>query len=210
MRKILPWLSVLASQIENYLWHIVQILTHTWRPGTASHSSASPFPLSAMSLTSSPSVSCRCKVGPVSSLWSRLHHMWSGLMSLLKTNFLALMSSHSQRAQEGIHQEEKVIGSWEDSLSTLIHVKTWGVLSYWGTVTVFAGVACSPILPLTIHREAALFVAAHHCHGEPGQAPPISSRLILHLDNSAHNISRLAQPKVLAGNSSEQSPKQVM
>lgn len=36
--------------------------------------------------------------------------MWSGFMSLLKTNFLDLMSSHSQRAQEGIHQEEKMMG----------------------------------------------------------------------------------------------------
>ena len=65
MHKILPWLSVLVWQIEDYLWHIVQILTHTWRPGTPSHSSVSPSPLSAVSLTSSPPVSRRGKAGPV-------------------------------------------------------------------------------------------------------------------------------------------------
>lgn len=204
MHKILPWLSVLAWQIENYLWHIVQILTHTWRPGTASHSSVSPSPLSAMSLTSSPPVSRRCKA-VFSSLWSRLHHMWSGLMSLLKTNFLDLMSSHSQRVHEGIHQEEKMMRIHSDSCQNL----GWTVLLGYCDC-VFARVVCSPIWPLTIHREAALFLAAHHSHGEPGQAPPISSRLILHLDNSAHNISRLAQPRVLAGNWSEQSSEQVM
>lgn len=131
--------------------------------------------------------------------------MWSGLMSLLKTNFLDLMSSHSQRAQEGIHQEEKVMGIHSDSCQNLGWTVLLGYCDY-----VFAGLVCGPIWPLTIHREATLFLAAHHCHGEPGQAPPINSRLILHLDNSAHNIPRLAQPKVLAGNWSEQSPKQVM
>lgn len=127
-------------------------------------------------------------------------------MGLLKTNLLDLMPSHSQRAQEGIHQEEKVMGILGAFIVHSDSCQNLGCtvpLGYYDCV--FAGVVCSPIWPSTIHREAAL-----HCHEEQGQAPPSSSRLILHLDSGAHNIPRQAQPKVLAGNWSEQSSKQVM